>query len=629
MKKLNKISKKFVNVALCLFLAFCTLIIWPARAHAATKAKTYSWKTQINAEIGTNGAIRVNETKIIDITKFIEKAKSFVAGATYENKKSIKLDPLVWEYRSLPEESDITIGAAKIAILSNTDTVIGNWQELKYSVFLNKWKDNEPPDSTFVTYDEESKDIYLYTQLVNEQQFSPQQCAEILTSFTGTNDPNLWTTTKAVINMNYSIDRAAKIYKDVADFKWEYCSSSWFMDSYDVDLSVNIPVGSQSIASPLGKVTSLESNLESETERNIYAWGHGSSSGIVDLNPQGIIKINNKIVPGNSTAELRIVFPSAWLENLDTKSNISQQNQSMLTQILKEESVWKDYRTDAVNKMLLPIIFTAIYVSVLTLCLIFTIIFRRKFSEEVFSKNSYENMHPCLIEKLKHWNHEYAKDMIISIVSLINIGYITTVREPSGTYKLFLKNKELAINPYSDEHLNIIDKRTINFLFTTIACKKNILRLSDIENFANARPYNFMANYLSWQSLLTDEIEKIAKFKSKFDKARKILFGTGAMVMVTAIILSLYFNEYITLMSGIVSGIAILYLANSMRNKIIFIDEKNKKINPADIHYTFKNISDKDKDFIEKSKIVLKQSILNAQDLISKWNLENTGQTNL
>lgn len=43
------------------------------------------------------------------------------------------------------------------------------------------------------------------------------------------------------------------------------------MDSYDVNLQVTIPVGSSSIANPLGKVTSLEQNSEATTERNIYA----------------------------------------------------------------------------------------------------------------------------------------------------------------------------------------------------------------------------------------------------------------------------------------------------------------------------------------------------------------------
>lgn len=43
------------------------------------------------------------------------------------------------------------------------------------------------------------------------------------------------------------------------------------MDSYDVSLHVTVPVGKESIANPLGKVSSIETNSESTTERNIYA----------------------------------------------------------------------------------------------------------------------------------------------------------------------------------------------------------------------------------------------------------------------------------------------------------------------------------------------------------------------
>lgn len=122
----------------------------------------------------------------------------------------------------------------------------------------------------------------------------------------------------------------------------------------------------------------------------------------MDLNPNGIVSVNNKIVPGNSDAEIRIVFPSAWLTNLDMKSDISQQNQSKLTTILKEESVWRDFRTDAVNKLILPISFTCICIIVLIVCLVLTIVYRRRFFEDAITKKNLEDLHPCLLVRLKN-----------------------------------------------------------------------------------------------------------------------------------------------------------------------------------------------------------------------------------
>ena len=88
---------------------------------------------------------------------------------------------------------------------------------------------------------------------------------------TGTNDVNAWASTKAIINMNYTIERAATIFKDVADFQWAYCQDTWMMDSYDVSVRVTIPVGSEGIVNPLAKGANEGSNPESITERNIYA----------------------------------------------------------------------------------------------------------------------------------------------------------------------------------------------------------------------------------------------------------------------------------------------------------------------------------------------------------------------
>ena len=59
----------------------------------------------------------------------------------------------------------------------------------------------------------------LYTELINQDQYTSQQCAEIMGELTGSTDPNAWASTKAIISLNYTIERAATIFKDVADFQ--------------------------------------------------------------------------------------------------------------------------------------------------------------------------------------------------------------------------------------------------------------------------------------------------------------------------------------------------------------------------------------------------------------------------
>lgn len=618
----NNIAKKIFNtlliVVLILSLSFSSAIITSSlnskKAFAYQTVKTYSWKTIIDANINTDSSISVTEQKVIDITKFIEKAKKYKPESNYKENTTITLSPLVWNFNGFPENTNLTLSDAKIGILSNQDSVLGNWNSFTQGTFLAKWHGDDGPSTSMMTYDQKQKQLCLFSELTNSDQYSEKQAYDIVCSMTGNSDTSTWNFTKAVIYLNYTIECAAMIYKDVADFEWIYVSDSWLMDSYDVSLNVTIPIGSSSIANPLGKITSLEQNNESTTERNIYAWGHGSSSGIVDLNPNGTVNINNKIVPGSTDAEVRIVFPSSWLSNLNPKSNIAQQNQSKLTTILKEESVWRDFRTDAVNKILLPIIFVAICIIILVVVLAICISYRRRFSEEIITNQNLKDLHPCLLVRLKNWNHEHSHDIVVSLLHLNEDKKIKITRMPSGDFEIRLKNAKYAKNPYASRSLDIIDKRSINFLFSMIACGNPLLHLSDIYNYANARSYEFLTNYLAWHSLLTDQVNQLAKFKSLYDKIRHILFGTAIVLCLISIFLGIFFLEIITPIVGVACSFVIAIVGNSMRNKIYFKNKQGKKINAVDLNIGLAEYTDLIDQFRIKATKTIHDSVLCSQD---------------
>lgn len=621
----NKTAKIFQAILCCflalilsLSLAFTFTNFSREKAFAYQTVKTYSWKTIIDATINTDSSISVSEQKAIDITPFVAKAKKYKPENNDKPNNNVTLSPLVWNFNSFPENTEINLSDAKIAVLSNQDSVIGNWSNFEQGTFMSKWHGNDGPEKPMLTYDQELKQVCLFSQLTNSDQYSARQCAEILTAFTGIADANSWNFTKAVIFLNYTIKDAAMIYKDVADFSWIYESDSWVMDSYDVSLNVVIPVGTASIANPLGKVTNIDQNSESTTERNIYAWGHGSSSGIVDLDPNGVVKLHNDIVPGNTDAGVRIVFPSAWLTNLDSNANIGQQNQSKLTTILKEESVWRDYRTDSVKKMLLPIIYTAVCVLILIAILIITISYRRRFGQQVISNRKLKDLHPSLLVRLKNWNHEHSRDVVVSLLHLNEQKRIKISRMASGDFQIKLKNANYAKDAYNVKNIDIIDKRTINFLFTQIACGNPLLRLSDIYNYAKARSYEFMTGYLAWHSLLTDQVDQLAKFKSVYDKIRHIIFGIAIATGVLSIILGIVFLEIITPIVGIFSGIVIAIIGNCMRNKVYFKNWKGEKIDAVDIKIGLAEYNDLIDNFRIAATKTIHDSVLLAQDNIAK-----------
>ncbi len=188
---------------------------------------------------------------------------------------------------------------------------------------------------------------------------------------------------------------------------------------------------------------------------------------------------------------------------------------------------------------------------------------------------------------------------------------------PSGDFEIRLKKAQLAKDPYKAKNINIIDKRTINFLFTEIACGNPLIRLSDIENYANARPYEFMTNYLSWHSLLTDEVNEFANFNSIYDKTRHILFGIAIAIPALAIILGIFFLEFITVIIGVITGLVIGYIANSLRNKVYFKNSKGKKIDAIDLNIGLSEYTETTDKFRIAAIRSLKTSVLRAQDLIS------------
>lgn len=599
---------------ICFLVSLSLCVALPKQAFAYQTCKTYSWKTNINASIGTNGTINVTETKIIDITPFIEKAKKHSQSNSNE-KITPKLSPLVWSFWDFPEESDVQLSDAKIAILSNNDSVVGNWSAINTSDYLSKWNDTESPNNDTYTFDKKNKQMCLFTSLMNPQQYNDEECYNIVSAYTGTNDVATWNFTKAIINLNYSILCAPKVYKDVVDFKWNYCQDTWQMDSYDVTLNVTVPVGNQSIASPLGKISNNANDAGATTERNIYAWGHGSSTGILDLNPSGIISLNNNIVPGGSNAEVRIVFPSSWLTNLDSNINISQTNQTKLTTILKEESVWRDDRTDRVNKMLIPIMLSILSILFLGLTIAIKLRLDNKFSEKSIKEKDLDDVHPCVLVRLKNWNHKHSHDIVAAILNLNQNNLLKIKRMASGDFEIKLKDKNLAIDPYKDKNMQIIDIRTINFLFHEIACSNPLLRLSDINNYAKARSYSFMSKYLTWHSLLTDEVNQFANFKSQYDRTRKVIFILSLIWLIFALIIAFIFKDTLTAIIGAFSTFVISFLANSMRNKIKVINDEGKNIHVKDIKVKFSNYTKTEDSFRKAAISAVHNAVLDAQDI--------------
>lgn len=628
----NKINKLFnaikllLTILLILSLSFTWIANSKQKAFAYQLPKVTSWKTNINASIGTDGSISVTESKIIDINSFVEKAKKYKTSGNKntETNKNIILSPMVWSFNSFADESYVNPGNTKISLINSEDQTIGAWSDIPLVKFQDKWHGNDGPSTNALAYEEKEKQLCLYTPFTNPEQYTDFQTAEIITSQLGTGDVNLWDTCKAIIKINYVINCTPHVYKDVADIQWRYITDSWVNDSHSTDLQIRVPVGQASIANPLGKITNLEQNPEATTERNIYAWGHGSSSGVVNFDPTGIVTIKNDIVPGGTDASLRIVFPSAWLTNLNKNIDTSQTNQTKLTSILKEESVWRDWRTDSVNKMLVPMFFIGLCALVLFVVLIIYIRYRQKFQNEGIVTARLKDMHPSVLFRLKNWNREHPGDIVNSLLNMYKHGVIDIKKMPSSDYEITLKDANLAKNPYASDNLDIIDIRTINLLFTECACFAAKTTLYDIYCYAKARPYKFITSYLTWQSLLSDQINQIINFKSSYDKLRHVIFAIAGAILLISVMLGVFFADWICPVSGILSSLVIAYVANNLRNKVYYLDDNGNRVDASKVKIDVVKLDETTDKFKNAANKSIEDSVLAAQDNVSKFGLTNS-----
>ena len=117
---------------------------------------------------------------------------------------------------------------------------------------------------------------------------------------------------------------------------------------------------------------------------------------------------------------------------------------------------------------------------------------------------------------------------------------------------------------------------------------------------------------------MSDEVNEFANFKSIYDKTRHVLFGIAIGLTLISIILGIIFFEIITPIVGIVTAIIISFMGNSMRNKVYFKDAKGKKIDAINLNIGLSEYTETVDKFRIAAIKTIRQSVLDAQDIISK-----------
>ena len=593
---LNIKFTKFVLIC-CLILSAC-LMPTGNKALAASSPKTHVWKSNINASVDSDGSINVSEVKYVDITQFIEKAKKYNPNdksnnIVKNNNENVSFNPLIWNFDSFSQDADIEIESLRIAICDNADSPVGSWQTYNTETYMSKWN-QQSPGRNCVSYDSEKKNVNLYSEFFNTDILDNSNPYNTILNLTSINDVNLWTFNKAIINFNYTIKNAPIIYKDVCDIRWDYISDTWSMDSYDTHLILNVSPNSSHVTS--------DSN-----QNNIYAWGHGSNNSTINLDSKGKVEINNSRVAEGTNAQLRVVFPTSWI-NLPSNINSSHINQVKLSSILREESVWKDWREINLVNLTFEIFFVLLFISLLIIVIV--IFFRQKKSalNSNLSVKDINQLHPCIKNRLKNWNREFEHDLICAIMHLNSINLIS-IHSIENDFKIELTDTSLIEKLENNININDISKidiRTLKLLFIYYGKNKTSIKLSDIIKFADENPRDFLIHYLTWQSMLTDDVDNNCKGNINQKTTRKRLFILSFSVLVITVVVSIFKFDIIILVTGVLTSLLICLLTNLIRNNIY------KETNSINIEFShFDETTDKLKDRLFK---VLPTLVKNSYD---------------
>ena len=353
------------------------------------------------------------------------------------------------------------------------------------------------------------------------------------------------------VKLDYTYPQALKVHDDVAELYWKFVSDAWEKTSSNVTCTVNLPV-------PTGTTPSAE---------DIRAWAHGSLSGHVTNNADGVVTLNVDSVRSGEYAEARVTFPSTWM-NSSVKSTAAYVQGSALDSILAEEQKYAD---DANAKRSQSMFFAGLFIVIPVLFIILTIVLFLKFGKEYkpqFTGDYWRDVpdpdyHPAVVARNERWDKNSTSDISATIMHLHVNGFITVEqanREKKGVFRTktiedFIITEVPNIAPPTDP----IDVATMKFLFEEVHSSvetstggRRQIYISDISNMAERNPETAKYSLDRWQAVLDGEVFK----KDLFETTGATIASAYKGIAVVLIFLTVF---AIAMGGGFLDGDVLIY----------------------------------------------------------------------
>ncbi len=322
-----------------------------------------------------------------------------------------------------------------------------------------------------------------------------------------------------VVTLDYTVEDAVGVYRDMGELYWSYVNSNWEVDSQNVTLTVHLPV-------PAG--------TEIAPNETVYAWGHGPEDGAVAINTDGSVTYTCPTVRAGQYAAARVVFPTGWLSAVPQKVRMEHQTTDILESVIAEEAAWSDassaHRESALT-------FHAVVVAASALLLLAAVIVwacfgkerRPRWKGESWSDAPEPGMHPAVAGRLWRFDRASSKDVVASVMRVVDAGLVGLEREEAVNgvndvqVRWFLTRK-VSKRDAAEAACGVgagrtaaerLDEATVSLLFDDIAEGVSTLSFDGIVRGADAIPRQYVDAVSAWQDALSLEVRKRCLFDAR------------------------------------------------------------------------------------------------------------------
>lgn len=349
----------------------------------------------------------------------------------------------------------------------------------------------------------------------------------------------------AVFRVKYRISGVTSAWADTGELYWKFVSDGWDVPSGDVACTVTLPV-------PDGE------------SGKVRAWAHGPLNGEVTVNDDGAT-FTVPTVGTEEFAEARICFPVEWLSEMTPSSD------SRLDKIMSEEKNWaEEANAKRVRARILVGGVNGVGIAVPIMCLAVALFslkkykdsHRAQFDDEYFRDVPTDD-HPTVLGALYNGNGTpEGKEFTAALMSLsdqraISLDVVQTKDDSTARRKrkdkglLGGKKNDYRVTrtPRADAVTDPIDKKTLDFLFTTIAPLtgrssmdadgNRSLVFGKLEKVAEDRPSTYSNAMESWKGVVEGRLEATGYTTDVDGSARARAFVAGALAILVGVVLGL------------------------------------------------------------------------------------------